>query len=564
MMVDPLAIFTADEISQLLVRREGQYLEFKSLWDRDGQVPRPLKREKVRDVIAEYVAAFANADGGVLLLGAEDDGEPTGHQYPEDAISAFFEVPAERLQPPLKPRIQRAHVEGQEVFFFEVDSAPEAVMVIGDGFPYRSSDQVIYESQDVINARRRAYRTVGYEQLTRAEASLASLDLELAREVFTRTPSRGRTVEENLVRYGLVHPRATGYAITNAALLLFGRPPMSQWHPRVGIRPFRVAGVERKHGADRNVEQLPRLEAPLARLTEEAHAFARSQIRRSEKLHDLFFREMPEYPEFAWQEAIVNAVAHRDYAQAGSEIEVWFYEDRMEILSPGEVIDTLTVERLLERKSYHASRNPLIVRVLADIGLMREEGEGIPRMFEEMEASYLRLPEIASTGGRFIVALRNTPIFGGGSPEWRAMVDGLPLTVPQKRVLYARPDGFSNGDYQELNQVDRDQAYREIQELVERGVVLPAEAKGRGAIYRLNPVLVEERRLTEARIPKLRQHFASAPTLTNAEYRGMFGTTRYTAYAELRRFTELKVLTASATRGRGSHYLPGPRLSGGN
>lgn len=361
------------------------------------------------------------------------------------------------------------------------------------------------------------------------------------------------------MRYGLNLRRNGGYAILNAALLLFARGPIAQWHPRAGIRFFRVRGTQREHGPRRNVEQLSRVEAPLARLVEEAHAFARGHIRRSETLHDLFFREMPEYPEFAWQEAIVNAVAHRDYGQAGNETEVWFYDDRMEVISPGEVIETLTVERLLERKSYHASRNPLIVRVLADIGLMREEGEGIPRLFEEMEASYLRLPGLESANGRFTVTLRNTPIFEGGSPEWRAMVEALPLSVSQKRVLYGRPEGFTNGDYQELNRVDRDQAYREIQEMVERGFVLPAQARGRGAVYRPNPALIQERRWMEARVPRLRAHLTAFPALTNSEYRRMFGLTRYAAFLELRRLTEMGVLSLTG-RGRGAHYLPGPSL----
>ena len=60
--------------------------------------------------------------------------------------------------------------------------------------------------------------------------------------------------------------------------------------------------------ASRNVTQLGRVDLPLAEAIAEAQQLARDQIRRSERLHDLFFREMPEYPEFAWQEAIVNAL----------------------------------------------------------------------------------------------------------------------------------------------------------------------------------------------------------------------------------------------------------------
>jgi len=84
---------------------------------------------------------------------------------------------------------------------------------------------------------------------------------------------------------------------------------------------------------------------------------------------------------------------------------VWFYSDRMEIKSPGELVPPVTVEKLLERKPLHASRNPLLVRVLVEAGVMREEGEGIPRMFEEMEESFLYGPGFVVEDGEFVVTL---------------------------------------------------------------------------------------------------------------------------------------------------------------
>ena len=79
-MTTPL--FTEAELRDLASRDEGQFLEFKSTWDRSGDIPKQVKRRAVRDAIAETVAAFANADGGLLLVGIEDDGSPTGHELP--------------------------------------------------------------------------------------------------------------------------------------------------------------------------------------------------------------------------------------------------------------------------------------------------------------------------------------------------------------------------------------------------------------------------------------------------------------------------------------------------
>jgi len=551
-------LFTEAELRELLLRDEGQFIEFKLLWDQSTEPPRLLDRREARDVVVEYVAAFANADGGTLVLGVDDDGTPSGHAYRDEAIEDILLAPTRRIQPPVRCRTQRVRIDGEELLIFQVPLTPEAVMVAGNGFPYRAGDSVIREPQEVINERKQAYRRVGFEQRIRVEATLNDVDLDLAARFLARTVYRGRRTEEILEQYGLIASQAGGFAITNACLLLFGKASLVRWHPRAGIRFFRVAGTERHHGAKRNVTQLGRVELPVAAAIPEAHRLAKEQIRRSEKLHDLFFREMPEYPEFAWQEAIVNAFAHRSYEDQGREIEVWFFEDRMEVNSPGEPVPPVTIDMLRQRARIHASRNPLMVRVLAEAAIMREEGEGIPRMFEEMEESFLRIPELALEGGEFRITLRNEPVFLGPSPEWQRIVQRLTLSDSQKRVLLAFPDGFGNEDYRKLNRVDRDQAYREIQEMVNLGVVTSPEAHGRGAVYRLSPDLHETRALAD-RLPALREHLASQGFLKNADYRQLFGLTRFAAVRELRRLIQHNYLRLEGAR-RGAKYLAGPAL----
>jgi ATP-dependent DNA helicase RecG len=555
-------LFAEQELRAVLTREEGQFLEFKSLWDQSSGSRRTLDRRQARDFVAECVAAFANADGGTLLLGVEDDGTPSGHGYPAEVIGDLLAVPERRLRLPVRCRSQRLVIDTHEILIIQVPISPEAVMVEANGFPYRAGDRVVREPQEVINARKEAYRRVGYEQRIRAEATVDDLDLDLVRSFLSATVFHGRSAEELLSRYGLILPHAGSFAVTNAALLLFGRAPILRWHPRVGIRFFRVAGKERRHGAERNVAQLARVDSPIAAALPEAHQRAMDHVRRSERLHDLFFREMPEYPEFAWQEAIVNAVAHRDYEDQSREIEVWFYDDRMEVKSPGDLVPPVTLEALRSRNPVHASRNPLLVRVLVEAGLMREEGEGIPRIFEEMERSFLRAPEFLVAAHELAVVLRNDPIFTGPSDEWQHIVQNLAVSVAQRRVLLAHPEGFTNADYQHLNNMDRDQAYREIQELVARGVVTPAEAAGRAAQYHVAPGLRETRTFLQSRLPGLRQILAHRPHLQNADYRAFFGVTRVRAVRELGSLVELGCLRLEG-RGRGARYVAGPDLDPG-
>ena len=86
------------DLDRLLAQEEGQYFDRKSLWHGPPDQKRTRRRQVVRNEIAEYVAAFANADGGVLVMGVEDDGEPTGHGYPDDVVEEFLTVTAFKVR----------------------------------------------------------------------------------------------------------------------------------------------------------------------------------------------------------------------------------------------------------------------------------------------------------------------------------------------------------------------------------------------------------------------------------------------------------------------------------
>jgi ATP-dependent DNA helicase RecG len=282
-------------------------------------------------------------------------------------------------------------------------------------------------------------------------------------------------------------------------------------------------------------------------------------IQKSARLHDLFFREMPEYPTFVWTEALVNAVAHRDYVVQGRSIEIWLFDDRVEIKSPGAPPATVSMDDLQHGRPSHVSRNPRIARVLVELGLMREQGEGIPRMFEEMQVSYLPVPELDADGGWFRVVLRNTPIFRSTDERWSQAVRELPILVPQKRALVALGDReFANADYCHLNGVDRDTAYRELQDLQDRGL-LRSTGTSAGTRYQVvrdaGPV-VQSAALSP--IEKLAHRMREAGAITNADYRAAFGVTRQVASEHLASWVDQQVLFREGKR-RGTRYLRGPQ-----
>lgn len=121
--------------------------------------------------------------------------------------------------------------------------------------------------------------------------------------------------------------------------------------------------------------------------------------------------EYPEYPERAVQEALVNALIHRDYSVVGSEVHVDIYDDRLEIYSPGGMYDGTFVQDLNPLNVSSTRRNPIIAYVFARMDLMERRGSGLRKILEayEVEENYKEelKPEFKSTEASFTTILKN-------------------------------------------------------------------------------------------------------------------------------------------------------------
>jgi ATP-dependent DNA helicase RecG len=127
------------------------------------------------------------------------------------------------------------------------------------------------------------------------------------------------------------------------------------------------------------------LEGPLLRLVEQAVAFVRRNTPKPLVIKGLKRREIETYPPEVLREAIVNAVAHRDYSDAGAKIAIEVYADRLLVGSPGCPPGGQSLERLARGEARSRTRNPLVVQGLAWLELMDERGSGIPRMKRLLE-----------------------------------------------------------------------------------------------------------------------------------------------------------------------------------
>jgi ATP-dependent DNA helicase RecG len=367
---------------------EGQHFDRKSLFEGPEGAKRARDRRAVRDQVAEYVAAFANAEGGVLMLGVEDDGTVTGHALPAKALSSLLSTPRTRLQPP-QPDGFVVEVQGKPVVVYDVPASDVPVQVVGDGFPLRMGDRTVQATETQITALKFRGLAESWEARP-SPLAVDDLDPDLLARARTGAGYTDLSDEEYLLKRKLADRRGSGLVLRRAAELLFAMHGPD--HPNAGVRVFRVIGGERRFGVEHNVEERPRIEGNLAQVLDEAFTVIGSLIRRPSRLRGTRFQPVPEYPEFSWKEAVLNAVAHRDYSVEGRTTEVWFFDDRLEITSPGGLSPDVTLDELLRGERRHVSRNPRIVRGLVDLGSMRDQGEGIPRMFAEMAGQFLPDP----------------------------------------------------------------------------------------------------------------------------------------------------------------------------
>jgi len=125
----------------LKTREEGQFFERKSCYERSGGRVRRRKVKEVAKDVAETLSAMANADGGTLVLSVEDDGTPTGVDYPPDRLEVIRQAPRRLVTPPLKAQIRGVKLEGKPLLIFEVDWSPEVHQLTDGRYLLRVGDK---------------------------------------------------------------------------------------------------------------------------------------------------------------------------------------------------------------------------------------------------------------------------------------------------------------------------------------------------------------------------------------------------------------------------------------
>ena len=223
------------------------------------------------------------------------------------------------------------------------------------------------------------------------DATIADIDLDLVQAYckkigYTKKPEAFVRTNRNFIQKNDGSEKISG-----AAILLFGREPQ-KFFPRARIRIVRFEGDEERFGREMNVVKDVEFKGTLLEMTKSSLDFIATQIKEYSSLSDdVNFYTVPQYPKFCWTELIVNAVVHRDYSIMGTDIIVKIFDNHLTVESPG-ILPGMV--RLNNIRQIHFSRNPKIAQFMHDYELVKEFGEGVDRMFREMEAAGNPAPRI--------------------------------------------------------------------------------------------------------------------------------------------------------------------------
>lgn len=379
-------------------QRENQYFERKGLGEKD------IKPTKV----AEELIGMLNADGGVLVFGVSDAGiiQDLASELTEDQLDKYRSLCFDFIHPACNIELEEVLVNGKLIFLYHVESDFERL------FARKDNEQVYLRMQDTNRKLdREGVKKLEYDKAIRkfeeelvADFELEDLDLSLLEEYKEKLNYKGDALDLLCKRY-LAKKKEEAFSLKHSAVLLFSKDP-EKYIPSASVRYIRYDGKEALSGTDHNVIKDERFENNIPSLIDELKAFLRASFRDYYFLdmEEGKFKKVPEYPEEAWLEGIVNAMCHRSYNSQGSAIYIKHFDDRLEISNSGPLPAQVTIQNI---KTERYARNPRVARVLEDMGYVRQLNEGVSRIYESMEKSMLSEPEYKEENGNVYLTLRN-------------------------------------------------------------------------------------------------------------------------------------------------------------
>ncbi len=400
--------YSDEELRDRLHGGEDSGWEFKEVEFR-GKKPAGSQRAQW----ADEIVAFANGSGGVMLLGVSDLGEVAGLSREQmDAVERMVvEICRDTVSPAVRASVYKVKLDGQWLVLVEVPEGDglyerdgRSYVRVGSAKQLMSSDERMRLALRRGQAQRRSF-----DETTVRDTGFGAFSERLWKPLLSAENLSNPHV--GLEKLGLLAANDHDVLCATVAGVLFCTEAPEEHLPQAAIMAVRYRGLDEASGQiDAQV-----IGGPVDQQIRHALAFAARNMRVAAR-KDPAREDLPEYSVRAIFEALVNAVAHRDYSISGSRIRLRIFADRLEIRSPGSLPNSLTIESMSERQ---ATRNEVVTSVLGRLSVAGIEATGGRRYFMERR------------GDGIPIIRRETQDLTGKLPDYRLIDDSeLCLTIP--------------------------------------------------------------------------------------------------------------------------------------
>ncbi len=381
-------------INEILAREEGKTLEFKL----DCSSLEPI----VRTVIA-----FANTAGGQILIGIRDNSkELVGVEDPTSHESRLCNAFSDMISPQLIPDINVVSYRGLSLLLISVPhlSGPYYLRSAGleRGTFIRLGSSNRAADSEMLEELKRQAQNVCFDETPLPGMNSEQIDFRVASELFAK---HGKSIDINkLINLGALQNIGGKVVPSIGGILLFG-VKKEDTLPDARIKCARFKGTNSTVFLDSYETWTGLINA-----VDEVIAFIRRHTRQGLEIGAASHQVMPEYPDIALREAVINAIVHTDYSSKGMSIRVGIFDDRIEISNPGGLPFGISMEHLFSGIS--RLRNRVIGRVFHELRLIEQWGTGISRIKETCYMAKLPEPRFEELGSSFRVTL-----YSGSTPR---------------------------------------------------------------------------------------------------------------------------------------------------
>lgn len=387
-----------NQIESIVAAGEGYNAEFKV------SIPSNVKG------ITEEVCAFANASGGVVLIGVDDANNIKGLTIDNSKRSAI-QNSIKEISPSLRCDFYIVEVDGLNVAVIEVPSGQNKPYVLSGAIYVRQGPNS--QKLTTVEEMRDFFQQSGKIYFDDASCLEADKDKDISKEnidTFRFEAGLVNNTSDEQLFTNLKLITNEGY-LKNGTVLFFASNP-EQFFENAVIRCVMFDGIDKRYIIDDKI-----MTGTLYQQYQKSMIWVKSKLDVRYEIESEGGKprkELWEIPETAFKETIINSLAHRDYYDKGARITIEVFDDRVEISNPGGLISAVPRNEFGKRS---ASRNPLIFGLFERMRLVEQIGSGIARIRDVMKDEGLTPPEF-SIDGMFTVTLRRPFDFNKWVNKW--------------------------------------------------------------------------------------------------------------------------------------------------